>query len=161
MTDLIDKNMYFLSTDVNTVAIAQTKYTLDGANSELVCADMFSCFRKTTQFSVVIFNPPYVPTDEDEFQRARTKRDISASWAGGRNGREVTDRFLQHVSSHLSDKGIVYLVVIDINNVQDTLEFARSQRLDGSIIAERSAGIEKLYVLRLYKIPDTPGEVVR
>lgn len=114
-----------------------------------------------SQLSVIIFNPPYVPTDQDEFQRALTQRDISASWAGGCNGREVIDRFLEQVPSYLCDDGVVYLVVIDINNVPDTLEFARKHALHGTIVAERSAGIEKLYVLRLYKILDASRQVQR
>lgn len=124
---------------MNTVAISETKDKVVETKTELIRADMFSCFRKSHQFSVVIFNPPYVPTDEEEFRRACTKRDISASWAGGRNGREVTDRFLQQVTSYICDKGIVYLVVIDINNVSDTLEFAQKNGLQGEIIAERIA----------------------
>ena len=41
-------------------------------------------------FDIILFNPPYVPTPDDEIQG----NDIEVSWAGGTNGRRVIDRFL-------------------------------------------------------------------
>ncbi len=42
---------------------------------------------------LLVFNPPYVPSEQEELGRA----DIAAAWAGGLNGRVVIDRFLSLV----------------------------------------------------------------
>lgn len=41
---------------------------------------------------------------------------IEAAWAGGRNGREVMDRFFPLASELLSPRGLFYLVTIKENN---------------------------------------------
>lgn len=122
------------------------------AVSHLLFSDLLTAFKSTRAlFDVVIFNPPYVPTDAMEYAEALRTRDISASWAGGRDGREVTDRFLRSVAPHLVPAGVVYLVVIDLNDVPATLEYASQHGLKGEIFCERKAGMEKLYVLRFHR----------
>ena len=82
------------ATDVNELAIAKT-LSLSGLPSKPCVLSLFSCFNRHAAFDLVVFNPPYVPTDEDELRRALTTRDISASWAGGPSGRVVIDRFIE------------------------------------------------------------------
>ena len=42
---------------------------------------------------VQIFNPPYVPTPDEELART----DIARAWAGGNRGRAIIDKFLPQV----------------------------------------------------------------
>lgn len=146
--------------DVNPTAISATCQTMHShaSGSEVLYSDLFTAFAPRGCFDVVIFNPPYVPTDADEYGKSLRLRDISASWAGGRDGREVTDRFLRTVGAHLVPDGVVYLVVIDLNDVPSTLAYASRYGLEGEIFRERKAGIEKLYVLRFYRIESLCGK---
>jgi len=50
---------------------------------------------------VLIFNPPYVPTPDEELGTT----DIVASWAGGSDGRVIIDRFIPLVQvGHVQNK---------------------------------------------------------
>lgn len=52
---------------------------------------------------ILLFNPPYVPTDTSEADAAQLGADIAGAWAGGIDGMKVTDVLLEQVavSSHL------------------------------------------------------------
>lgn len=121
----------------------------------IVVCDMFTAFKSGLLFDLIIFNPPYVPTDRSELDRALRERDIVASWAGGQDGREVIDVFLSQVGPFLANQGYLYLVVLDTNKPAELLTFAAEHNLNGKIVDERRAGIEKLYIMRFQKLKPT------
>ena len=43
---------------------------------------------------ILIFNPPYVPTYDDEADDAQQGASIQGAWAGGKDGMQVTDILL-------------------------------------------------------------------
>ena len=46
---------------------------------------------------ILVFNPPYVPTSDDEAGAAQHGAGIAGSWAGGADGMQVTDTLLRQV----------------------------------------------------------------
>ena len=62
---------------------------------------------------VLIFNPPYVPTPDEEVGG----NGIEASWAGGLNGRRVVDRALPQIARMLkpNGQGAAYIITVDDN----------------------------------------------
>ncbi|KAL9188797.1 hypothetical protein ACHAXT_007175 [Thalassiosira profunda] len=61
---------------------------------------------------VLIFNPPYVPTPDEEVGSSG----IEASWAGGKDGRVVLDRALPQIARLLAyPRGAAYVVTVDDN----------------------------------------------
>ncbi len=44
-----------------------------------------------------MFNPPYVPTSEEEAYGGQAARNIGGSWAGGVDGMQTTDIMLKSV----------------------------------------------------------------
>jgi release factor glutamine methyltransferase len=68
---------------------------------------------------VIIFNPPYVPTPDEEVCGIG----IEASWAGGLDGRFVVDRSIPQISKLLArPHGVCYLITVDDNKPEEMAE---------------------------------------
>jgi release factor glutamine methyltransferase len=73
---------------------------------------------------VIIFNPPYVPTPDEEV----SGNDIEASWAGGVNGRRVIDRALPQIAQLLSrPRGVCYMITVDDNKPEELASILKSK----------------------------------
>lgn len=61
---------------------------------------------------VLVFNPPYVPTEDSEI----TGNGIEISWAGGTDGRIIIDRALPQIARLLrKPDGVCYMITVDDN----------------------------------------------
>ncbi|TEB05188.1 hypothetical protein FA13DRAFT_1760251 [Coprinellus micaceus] len=73
---------------------------------------------------------------------------IGGAWAGGWDGMEVTNKFLEQVEGLLSENGRFYLVALKQNNVPEIRErMLQRFQLKSEIVIERRAGREYLYIL--------------
>ncbi|KAF7306592.1 Hemk methyltransferase family member 2-like [Mycena indigotica] len=146
----------FLCTDINPHACScsvatglQNKIPLNLVNASL--ADPL-LWRLQNAVDIIIFNPPYVPTVADEAWTAQADRGIGGAWAGGKDGMEITNVFLPHVSALLAPGGHFYLVAVTQNNI-----VAMQQRmkdiygLESQVVLRRRAGGEHLSVIRFSK----------
>ena len=52
---------------------------------------------------LLLFNPPYVPTDDEEASGAQSGADIEGSWAGGKDGMRITDILLDQLDASSQD----------------------------------------------------------
>ena len=59
-----------------------------------------------------MFNPPYVPTPDEEVERGG----LAAAWAGGTRGRRVLDRLLPALPALLSPRGEAFIVAVHEND---------------------------------------------
>jgi len=98
---------------------------------------------------IILFNPPYVPTDHDEASYAQDSAGIAGSWAGGADGMEITNRFLDNVGDLLSDRGKFYLVALAQNNIPGIRQkMQNSFHLNSEVVIQRRAGRENLHIVR-------------
>lgn len=110
----------FFAIDISKPAINITKKAFESINDknvvfDLVQSDLFFNFRKGFLFDICIFNPPYVVTSSDEVDMSS----IARTWAGGLEGREVIDRFIDTVGNVMSEDGVLYLLCIKENKPSD------------------------------------------
>jgi release factor glutamine methyltransferase len=170
----------FLGTDVNPLAAKAATQTVVNAVSEAkqspqspvflsvpVC-DLVSAVRPGV-VDVLIFNPPYVPTeslplpadiDSQEIQgsHAKFERDsklLELSYAGGHDGMETTNRLIDSLPLALSNRGVAYILLCAQNKPDDVK--AGIRLLPGDWQAEtvgssgNKAGWEKLVIIRIWR----------
>jgi release factor glutamine methyltransferase len=107
-----------LATDINPQAAAATSATLAAhevaQRVDVLLCDLASALLPAAegQVDVLVFNPPYVPTPDEEV----TRGGIAAAWAGGARGRRVTDRLLPLLPRLLSPRGEAFLVAVHEND---------------------------------------------
>lgn len=125
------------------------------------------------QVDVLIFNPPYVPTEElprtnkektedegegDMTASQRFERDsylLSLSYAGGRDGMETTDRLVEALPGALSRRGCAYVLLCAGNKPEDVKarirRFGPAWRVLTVGDSGKQAGWEKLQVIRIWR----------
>lgn len=149
-----------LAVDVNPRACATTLATAreNGVTSiDAIQADLAAPLlqRLAGTVDVLLFNPPYVPTPDEEVGGC----DLSAAWAGGERGRRVLDRLLPRIPSLLTPPtpgypgGCAYIIVLEENDPAELKSIAGSMGLAAACIASTKAKNERLHVLKLYWPP--------
>ncbi|PQP97547.1 hemK methyltransferase family member 2 [Prunus yedoensis var. nudiflora] len=84
---IVGQEAHYIATDINPNAVRVTRGTLEahGVHAELITTNIASGLEKRLAglVDVIVVNPPYVPTPEDEVGC----EGIASAWAGGENGR--------------------------------------------------------------------------
>ncbi|KAF7593518.1 S-adenosylmethionine-dependent methyltransferase [Aspergillus hancockii] len=176
-----------LGIDVNRNACAATRETANKAITERqsdtsdktvylasVMADLGSAIRPGS-VDVLLFNPPYVPTEDlprvpgmseqdggDEAGMSRSakfERDsyfLSLTYAGGRDGMETTDRLLEEIPGLLvPGRGVAYVLLCAQNRpleVKGRIEaWGNGWRAELVGSSGVQAGWEKLVIVRMWR----------
>ncbi|XP_023801150.1 hemK methyltransferase family member 2 isoform X3 [Cyanistes caeruleus] len=118
-----------------------------GPSALYICTDINPMAAYCTQETALLNNVHLQPIITDLVK----SHGIEASWAGGKQGREVMDRVFPLVPDLLSPGGLFYLVTIKENNPDEILETMKKSGLKGTQILSRQAGQEMLTILRFKK----------
>ena len=72
----------------------------------VIQSDLFSELKKDTikKFDIIVFNPPYLPLDENEPIESRKET------TGGKKGSELINRFLKQSKKYLNKEGKILLL---------------------------------------------------
>jgi release factor glutamine methyltransferase len=129
-----------LATDVNPHAVTSAQRL----GVEAILCDLGAAIRPGI-VDLLIFNPPYVVTPDDEVYNAlvpmtsggtSSSSILSAAWAGGSDGRVVIDRFVMEtlVTTLARPHGVCYLVTVDDNRPNQLAEYLLSTTLHHCMI---------------------------
>ncbi|MFW9953748.1 MAG: HemK2/MTQ2 family protein methyltransferase [Candidatus Thorarchaeota archaeon] len=107
----------------------------------VIQSDLLDAVNSRSKFSIIIFNPPYLPADENHTS-------LDQALVGGESGAEITLRFIHQAVEHLLPRGRIYLVVSSLGNPNVIMEAMKEKHLRSEIAAEKILFYEKLMVLR-------------
>jgi len=113
-----------VATDINFNAIELAEENFENnniINIELLFGDLFEPLKsdseKDQKFDVILFNTPYLPTEECEI----LEDNLNYAFDGGLDGRKVIDSFLNEVKNYLNESGRIQIVQSSLSNVEQTL----------------------------------------
>ncbi|RLN41511.1 hemK methyltransferase family member 2 [Panicum miliaceum] len=149
----------YLATDINKHAAETTQATLEahGVHADVMVTDIVSGLEKRLagMVDVVVINPPYVPTPEEEIGC----KGIASSWAGGLYGRQVINRILPAVREILSERGWLYMVTLEDNDPLDICHLMSEMGYASRVVLKRCTEEESLFVLKFWRDPHTATNV--
>jgi release factor glutamine methyltransferase len=133
--------LYALDIDskvINYVESIKKKYNLN--KLKIYKSDLFEkiLYKK---FDLILFNPPYVPSESIKFY----------STDGGKDGSEIIYKFINSLYNHLKDKGVCYLLVTSNNNLNNLYKQIIKNHLSYKILKEENLFFEKLIILEIKK----------
>ena len=142
--------------DINKDALNLTEKLIKNYNLNdkvyFIESDLFSNFKNNEKFDIIIFNPPYVTTDDDEYKRALEKKDIYASWAGGKKGSETIFKFISQLKDFIKDDSIIYLLLSKENEFLKIIDDINNCiNFQFEILMKIKATNEKLAVFKFFK----------
>ncbi|MDO5814242.1 MAG: class I SAM-dependent methyltransferase [Methanobrevibacter sp.] len=116
-------------------------------NVEILFGNMFEPV-ENRKFDVILFNTPYLPTEEGEV----LEDTINYAFDGGLNGRKVIDVFLNEAGNHLNDGGIVQLIQSSLSGNEETLSKLDELGFIAEIKASEHFFFEDITLINAYKI---------
>ena len=138
------------ATDINynAIELAEKNFKLNNINTiKLEFGDLFEPV-KDKKFDVILFNTPYLPTDSDDI----INDDLNYAFDGGLDGRKVIDRFINQVSNHLNDKGIVQIIQSSLSDNDRTLDMFDRNGFVAEIAESEKFFFEEIVLINAYKI---------
>lgn len=137
------KGIRVLATEINPHAARCAK-----ANEvEVIRTDLFRGLKPgnpKASFDLILFNPPYLPTSEEE----KVPGWLNYAFDGGTSGRETIDRFFDAVGNYLKPGGKVLILISSITGLESVKEKMEKLGFEVEVIRRKKISFEELMVVR-------------
>ena len=130
-----------VATDINPHAVISARK--DGV--DVVRTDLFAGIRGP--FDLVLFNPPYLPTQPEE----RIDDWLEHALDGGASGRAVIERFARHVGDILVPDGRILLLISSLTGLMEVQDLFCCLGFSAEIALQQVVEDEVLYVLKIIR----------
>lgn len=133
-----------VATDINPHAV----FCAHRTGIDVVQTDLFGGLRGP--FDLVLFNPPYLPTQPEE----RMNDWLEFALDGGASGRAIIDRFVDEVGRVLAPGGRILLLVSSLTGLPEVRKFCSGFCYSAHVILQETVEDEVLYVLKIIRKED-------
>lgn len=136
------------ATDINydAIELASKNFKANNIeNIELLFGNLFEPV-KDRKFDVILFNTPYLPTENDEV----LDDNLNYAFDGGLDGRKVIDFFLNEVKNYLNNGGIVQLIQSSLCGNDKTLDILDKQGFVAEIAVSEHFFFEDVVLINGY-----------
>jgi len=117
-------------------------------NASFMEGDLFSSVGARS-FDAIMFNPPYLPTDEGS---ERVAGPLNHAFDGGPGGRDVIERFLSSFCDHLSPGGRLLLLQSSLNGPDETRHALEEKGFEVRLSRSEAFFFEKLLLFEASRI---------
>lgn len=135
---LLAKNNRVTAADIDEEAVKTTEENARKNKAEIrtIKSDLFSSVKE--RFDIIIFNPPYLPTEEGENDKI---------YSGGTSGRETIQKFINQARNHLNRDGKILLLISSLTSEKEVISLFEKNGFDAKVIAREKIPWEELVVI--------------
>ncbi len=123
-----------LAVDIDEDAVAYCKKK----GIDAIKSDLFEKISDDSQFDLIVFNPPYLPKSKGE------DADSERITTGGYHGDELTLKFLEQALLHLTDGGVILIIVSDLARLDRLEAFIKANKLVKTVVSRKKLFMEEL-----------------
>jgi release factor glutamine methyltransferase len=135
------RGAHVVATDISPLAVQNAQENVEHhklqTHVDIRLGSLFEPIRFNERFSVITFNPPYLPGTKGEPA-------FDPTWSGGADGRQITDAFLAECTRFLDAEGRVLLVQSSLSNPDRTRRVLQARFRECAVKAERAFFFEHL-----------------
>ena len=128
----IKKGCQVLAADINLECVTYC----NNKGIKTIQSDLFSDIKD--KFDYIIFNPPYLPEDENEDGESKLVT------TGGKKGNEIIIKFFEQVKSYLNQNGQILILVSSLT--PDVEKIFKSNKFKYKLLSSKKLFFEELKV---------------
>ena len=137
-----------ICTDINPFAVELVKknYLMNQnilkGNFEVRTGDLYTPLLSSETFDVIIFNPPYLPTQKDGLVGGW----FDTATNGGKDGLLFTKRFIEGLPKYLNEGGCAYFVFSSLSDRKKLENILKKTKLNYKVISSCSFNDETIEI---------------